>query len=209
MLYYRPNLRRFMDEGMLHDDKYRMVEDEFLSVAQQFTVHLHTAEYKRQIKDVKARNADTINFISRPVTGKMPDHTKRKIEAVMRSKKQKAALGGLLGKKGQDDDESDAELPYMGTTLHGLMDSPRKRNMALARIGRGTPATRAAAGYKESTDQKMTVQTRLSESPKSKVQIRLDQLAMPELDISTEDEDEDVGPEDEDDDLDAPIKHSR
>ena len=196
-----------MNEGMSQDDKYRMVEDEFLSIAQQFTVHLHTAEYKRQTTEVKARNADTINSISRPVTRKMPDHTKRKTEAVARSKKQKAALDGLLGRKAEDDDESDAELPYMGTTLHGLMDSPRKRSMALSKIERGPAATRAAAGFERSAGQAKSFQWRGSESPKSKVQAKLDQSIVPELDVSTEDEDEEA--DDEEDDLDAPIKHSR
>ena len=200
---------------MSHDDKYRMVEDEFLAVAQQFTVHLHTAEYRRQTTDVKARNADTINSISRPVTGKMPDHTKRKIEAVARSRKQRAALDGMLGKKVEEDDESDAELPYMGTTLHGLMDSPRKKSIALARFGRDTIATRAAAGFERSVGRTNTLEGRSTESPKSKVQSKLDQLAMPELDVSTEDEDDgndeedDEEDDDEEDDLDAPIKHSR
>jgi len=196
---------------MTHDDRYRMVEDEFLSIAQQFTVHLHTAEYKRQTTEVKARNADTINSISRPVTRKMPDHTKRKIEAVTRSKKQKAALDGLFGRKGDEDDESDAELPYMGTTLHGLMDSPRKKSMALTKFGRKAASAKMAVRHERDAGQARTFQERGSDSPKSKVQVKLDQLAMPELDISTEDEDvaDDDEVDDEDDDLDAPIKHSK
>src|SRR5271168_4042924 len=99
-----------MNEGIDHDDKYRIVEDEFLSVAQRFTVHLHAAEYKRQQKMVKSRNADTINSISRPVTGKMPDQTRRKVEAVARAKTQKTVLAGLLGKgvgSGDVSDDSD------------------------------------------------------------------------------------------------------
>lgn len=119
---------------MEYDDKYRMVEDEFLTVAKRFTVHLHAAEYKRQQKMVKSRNADTINSISRPVTGKMPAHTKRRTEAVARAKTQKAALEGALGKKAEDasDDSDDGDgLPYFGTTLHGLMDSPRKKAASL------------------------------------------------------------------------------
>lgn len=185
---------RFMNEGKEYDDKWRMVEDEFLTIAKQFTIHLHAAEYKRQQKMVKSRNADTINSISRPVTGKMPDHTKRKMEAAVRTKTQRAALENVVVKKAEEEEDSDDGdgLPYFGTTLHGLMDSPRKKAASLAKPGTIAATTRAAAGFKYSAAQSRP--ERKHESPQSKVAIRTAKRTQP-MDESSED----------DDNLDAPI----
>lgn len=38
---------RFMISGLLHDDHYRMVEDELANIVHQFTTHLHRAEYNQ------------------------------------------------------------------------------------------------------------------------------------------------------------------
>ncbi|CAD6441305.1 d4f6aa4f-fb24-4fa9-9b0f-eb32cd9545a4 [Sclerotinia trifoliorum] len=94
-----PPVESFMIEGREHDDEYRMVEDELLTVAKSFTVHLHTAEYKRLGKIANTRNADAINSISRPVVGRMPDATRRKTEEVTRSNDQRNILEKLVGKK--------------------------------------------------------------------------------------------------------------
>lgn len=196
-----PPSERFMDEGFDRDDKYRMVEDEFLSIAQRFTVHLHTAEYKRQEKMVKTRNAEAINSILRPVTSKMPDHTKRKVESVARSKSQRAALQTLLLKnpgEGDESDDSDGDgLPYVGTTLHGLMDSPRGKSKSLATIRSPGAATRAAAGFQGPAARRKAFQNLASRSPVSKA-ARSHGIPNPEDDVSTESSDGD-------DDLDAPI----
>lgn len=193
---------RFMDEGMDCDDKYRMVEDEFLTVAQKWTVHLHAAEYKRQEKMAKARNAETINSISRPVTDRMPDQTRRRVDGVARSKSQRSALEGLLGKKAaaDDTDDSDADgLPYIGTTLHGLMDSPRRKAASLAKIGSAKTATRAAAGFQKPAQSKTNAARRISsDSPVLRNDRLPDHEPNHELDEST-------ASSDEDDDLDAPI----
>lgn len=174
-----------MDEGMDHDDKYRMVEDEFLSTAQKFTVHLHTAEYKRRERDVKARRAEAISSISRPVTGKMPDHTKRKLANIDQAKTQRAIIQDLVGKKAiqVDDSDDELELPYVGTTLHGLMDSPRKMKAPLGKLRfSGVATTRAAAGYQKPVGQSRVFQGRDSESPKSKAQIKLEVKTEPKDD---------------------------
>ncbi|KAK0119715.1 hypothetical protein ONS95_011150 [Cadophora gregata] len=184
-----------MQEGKDNDDRYRMVEDEFIEVAQQFTVHLHAAEYKRQQKAVKSQNADTINSISRPVTGKMPDQTKRKLEAATLAKKQRAMIEKLTGKKENGaESESDAEeLPYIGTTLHGLMDSPRKKAASLAKLG-STATTRAAAGFKKPAIQSNSNQCKsLIDSPEPK---HATKRAQADLTVESTDDD---------DDLDAPI----
>ncbi|KAH7411129.1 hypothetical protein BKA64DRAFT_374615 [Cadophora sp. MPI-SDFR-AT-0126] len=190
-----PPPESFMEEGKDNDDRYRMVEDEFLRVAQQFTAHLHAAEYKRQQKAVKSQNADTINSISRPVTGKMPSQTKRKLEAAALVKRQRAMIEGLTGKKesGVESDSDFEELPYIGTTLHGLMDSPRKKTASLAKLG-SIATTRAAAGFKKPAIQSNGDQSKsLIDSPEPKHATRRDQV---ELSVDSTDDD---------DDLDAPI----
>jgi len=193
-----PPSETFMKEGMDRDDQWRMVEDEFVTVAQRFTVHLHAAEYKRQQKAVKNRNADTISSISRPVTGKMPDHTKRRIESVARAKTQKTALKGLLDKKTDgpalSDSDDEVGLPYVGTTLHGLMDSPRRKAASLTSLTTVTKSTRAAAGFYKSAAVPTPIQKSIL-SPQPKRIKEQDQI-----------KDEDVtASSDDDDDLDAPI----
>ncbi|CZS89092.1 uncharacterized protein RAG0_00552 [Rhynchosporium agropyri] len=192
-----PPSESFMADGKDNDDKYRMVEDEFLTVAQQFTVHLHAAEYKRQQSAFKSQNAEAINSISRPVTGKMPDQTKRKLEATAVAKRQRAIIAGILGKKesGANSDDSDIEeLPYIGTTLHGLMDSPRKKAASLARLN-SVATTRAAAGFKPAIQTNTDLHTSLVDSPKPKHALR---QAQAQLLVESSDDDDD-------DDLDAPI----
>ena len=144
-----------MQEGLEKDDLYSMVEDELLATAQKFTVHLHAAEYKRYQKEVQSRNAQTINTISRTSVGDLAKDTKRKIEAVQRTQKQKRTLDNVLGptqsSRSDDEDESDAgaDLPYAGTMLHDLMDSPRKRVKTLSSITPRTTISRSAAGYRK------------------------------------------------------------
>ena len=189
-----------MDEGVDHDDKYRMVEDEFLTAAQKWTVHLHAAEYKKQERKVKARNAATIDSISRPVMGKIPDHTRRKVEGIAKSKAQKDAIEFLLAKKADVEDmDSDGDgLPYMNTSLHCLMDSPGKKAASLSKITSAKATTRAAAGFRKPAQTKKAFSRKIA----SDFQLSKDRgsstHASRESDIST-------ASEDEDDDLDAPI----
>jgi hypothetical protein len=140
----------FMEEGFDHDDRYRMVEDEFLAVAQTFTKHLHAAEYARMKHAAKAQNAATINSISRPVTMKMPEHTKRKLDAQARAKKQAGAIKGVLGKgSGNESEDERAGKGWRGTSLNELMESPRKSAASLRGLGSFRAATKAAAGIKK------------------------------------------------------------
>ncbi|TGO53920.1 hypothetical protein BCON_0115g00030 [Botryotinia convoluta] len=187
-----PPTESFMEEGREHDDKYRIVEDEFLTVAKSFTVHLHTAEYKRLGKIAKTRNADAINSISRPVVGRMPDATRRKAEEAARSKDQRTVLEKLVGKKedrlsGDSDEET---LPFVGTSLYGLMTSPKKRGISLMNISSPTKTTRAAAGFRNPTKFK-TLQRASSPTIKSKTQAVESGL--------------DATASEDDDDLDTPI----
>ena len=193
-----------MDEGLDQDDKYRMVEDEFLSIAKKFTVHLHAAEYQRQKKLARSQNAEKINSISRPVAGRMPDQTRRKIESVTRANNQLTTLQEFLGKQsetaGDSDNSADGDaLPYIGTSLHGLMDSPRRRASSLAKIGPTATTTRAAAGFRKPAAHAKPHLKAMSQSPpKAAVDLSQAQNLIGQSDSLTESSYDD-------DDLDAPI----
>lgn len=180
-----------MVEGVDDDDKYRMVEDEFLTIAQRFTVHLHAAEYKRQQKMAKTRNADTINSISRPVTGKMPDQTRRKVEAIAREKTQKTIIEKLAGKK--EDSDDDFEVSYVGTSLHGLMDSPSKKKASLKKISAVT-TTRAAAGFKQPAQSSARRRSLGSPQPRSAPPPSISEPLNVKAESSSDDDDLDVAP---------------
>lgn len=140
----------YMIEGLEHDDLYRMVEDEFLSTAQQFTAHLHAAEYHRLKAASKLQNADTIRDISRPVVGRMTDLVKIKQERKARQQKQKIAAQKAAANKGHGHDDADTESNdhQPSTTLYGLMESPRKKAARLDNLTKVvTSTTRAAAGF--------------------------------------------------------------
>lgn len=141
-----------MIDGFNNDDRYRMVEDEFLDVAKEFTQHLHAAEYQRMKKSAKAKNAATINAISRPVTTRMGDQTRRKVESVVRAKKQADAIKDIHGDQPRDEGDSDeSQGPWLGTALHGLMEKPRASAVPLTDISGFHSSSKAAAGYKGSS----------------------------------------------------------
>lgn len=136
-----------MIEGFDHDDRYRMVEDEFLAMAHDFTKHLHAVEYQRLKALASTRNAEMIRTISRPVTGRMTDLVKRRRTALELAASQRKGLKNALGKrKGRQDDsdsdDDDDELPWAGTSLQGLMESPRKVAVPL-------PAGSSSLGHDE------------------------------------------------------------
>ncbi|KAI1170837.1 hypothetical protein F4777DRAFT_91542 [Nemania sp. FL0916] len=137
---------RFMEEGIEGDDRYRMVEDEFLATAQRFTAHLHVAEYKRLKKAAEADNAQTIRNISRPVLGPMTELVKIKRDREVRAEKQRLAVKKL--RTGEETGgESEGDDSWQNMSLHGLMESPRKRARQTLGLPSATPMTRAAAGY--------------------------------------------------------------
>ncbi|KAI9787242.1 MAG: hypothetical protein M1839_003480 [Geoglossum umbratile] len=146
-----------MREGLDGDDKYIMVEDEFHAVAKTFTNHLHHAEYVRLKQLAKSQNASKIHTISRPVDPRteMREDTKRAKSQETKSRLQKNAVRDMLLASG-DADESDPDLathedPWAGTSLQGLMASPKRAERSLAAISAIRSSTRAAAGFTKGT----------------------------------------------------------
>lgn len=130
-----------MIPGLAHDDRYRMVEDEFLGMAHQFTVHLHRAEYNRLKNLAKAQNAATISEIERPVVGTPTLLARQRRDRTRRVARQRSR-GGL-----RNNDEQ-VNLPRAETTgLRGLLESPRKEAKWISAGAAGISSTRAAAGY--------------------------------------------------------------
>ncbi|KAK4174148.1 hypothetical protein QBC36DRAFT_45912 [Triangularia setosa] len=131
-----PLSEELMIEGVDHDDRYRMVEDEFLAVAGEFTRHLHAAEYQRLKGLARFQNAETISAISRPVTGEMTDMVKRRYAALNMASKQRKESASLKrlapsATSDTDDEESPSRKQPGQSSLQGLMDSPRKRAVPL------------------------------------------------------------------------------
>ncbi|KAF5022254.1 hypothetical protein F66182_5693 [Fusarium sp. NRRL 66182] len=133
-----PPPERFMRPGLDHDDRYRMVEDEFLNMAHQFTTHLHRAEYNRLKTLAERQNADTIREIERPVVGAPTLLARQRKETATRIAKQRKLLGG-------DSDEKDS--PFVGSSLQGLMESPRKEHKWISAGLADAAKTRASAGF--------------------------------------------------------------
>ena len=138
-----------MKEGYDGDDTYIMVEDEFRSVAQTFTQHLHHAEYQRLKK--KAKNAAPPTF---PPTGTMRAETRKKTEARALRVRQKDALGdftnGVTLSAAEDEEQEDD--PWLGTSLAGLMtDRNNSKRMALVGLEKVQSSTRAAKGFGRGT----------------------------------------------------------
>ncbi|KAK2059124.1 hypothetical protein LY76DRAFT_512695 [Colletotrichum caudatum] len=141
----------FMIEGLEHDDRYRMVEDELFTVARQFTAHLHAAEYQRLKAQTRSQNAETIKNISRPVVGSLTELARKRQEELLRKKKQREALRQAKQEADRRSDESGDEtsIPWRGTSLQGLMQSPRKKEvplMALTKTDSGTKASSLFGG---------------------------------------------------------------
>ncbi|KAE8375585.1 hypothetical protein BDV26DRAFT_11459 [Aspergillus bertholletiae] len=133
-----------------------MVEDEFYAVAQSFTQHLHYAEYVKRKKEVKLQSAAAIQNLARPTDGVTPisDGTKRRDVADALSARQKAGLERIQSRRPQVDSEEENEEVedemWAGTSLHGLMMSPRKARSLVGMQGIKS-STRAAAGFSQSS----------------------------------------------------------
>jgi len=193
-----------MRPGLTADDIYIMVEDEFHACAQQFTKHLHHAEYQRLKNTSSQRNASAITDIARPVDSitAMRAETKKKkyaeaherkigkglkaMNAIAREKRV-AAGGDQDSDSGFEMDKSDG--PWQGTQLQRFMTtSPRKNLTSLTGLQGIVSNTKAAAGLDRSKKEEDSGRADPSEQMSRKTP------ATEVLDEDTED----------DDDLDAP-----
>ena len=136
-----------MVEGYDADDTWMMVEDEFQTLAQSFTRHLHHAEYKRLVR--KAREAPR-KVLPEPVSP-MSKKTKQRLQRGALASKQQEALDRIISGKstfGTDDPEEEkVEDPWRGTHLAGLMATGSQEKTSLKGLERMPSSTRAAKGF--------------------------------------------------------------
>ncbi|KAJ4864950.1 hypothetical protein T069G_01480 [Trichoderma breve] len=161
----RPH-EEFMIPGPLNDDKFRMVDDEFLHMAQRFTAHLHRAEYDRLKALAKAQNAATISEIERPVVASaVPTaRARQRSEAAQNSMKRRKALEAESGEDGDNRKaKQDEQRSPWATGLRGLMEAPRREGrtiMPAASASSSSSRTRAAAGYSSKSSPQQDHQSR-------------------------------------------------
>ncbi|KAL2272780.1 hypothetical protein FJTKL_06004 [Diaporthe vaccinii] len=148
----------FMVEGFDNDDRWRMVEDEFYSVAARFTAHLHAAQYRR-LKDEAKKQNPTIHTLARPVTHPPTSEVVRRQAASTLAASQRRAIAtaklhskasgsGSAAAAQPGDEDSDRfqyQTPRKRTHLASLLDSPRKRAQPLTSIATSHGKARAAA----------------------------------------------------------------
>ncbi|EFY93430.1 hypothetical protein MAC_00668 [Metarhizium acridum CQMa 102] len=115
---------RFMIAGPAGDDRYRMVEDELLATAGLFTAHLHRAEYTRLKRLAAAQNAAAIREIERPVVPGPATATATRRRGLASRTARRRGLG-----------RGDGEGPWVGSSLQGLMETPRGEDASLAGVG--------------------------------------------------------------------------
>ncbi|KEZ39787.1 hypothetical protein SAPIO_CDS9762 [Scedosporium apiospermum] len=171
--------------GLENDDKYRMVEDELISIARKFTVHLHAAEYHRLKQQAKARNAEAIDSISRPVVGRMSLAVQARNDRLERARKRRDGLKAALAKgKGKGlEVESDDDGALMGTSLQGLMEAPKKSAVKLSRLTSVAPSTRDITRL-ESGEARSSRRTHLTRPPVRVVDNTMEESSDPDdLDV--------------------------
>lgn len=192
-----------MHPGLSADDIYIMVEDEFLSIAQRYTTHLHHAEYTRLKNLAKTRDTDSL---TRPVDSitTMRQETRKKKQSEARATNIKSGMEVILtperarrlaatgGEEGSSessdfDEKETGHEPWQGTQLQCFMTtSPRKNLAGLTGLSGVVSNTRAAKGYEQ--------------APRSKTPTKK-QNPDPAPSLSSGDDSED-----DDDDLDGPVR---
>src|ERR1700733_2480314 len=139
-----------MHEGYDADDIFMVVEDEFQTVAQSFTHHLHHAEYGRMKKKARMASPPTPTI---PLDG-MRAETRNRLEAKNLSSRQNRAIKDMIGvtdlasPEEEEEEEEKANDPWQGTSLAGLMskDGTQART-ALIGLEQIPSSTRAARGF--------------------------------------------------------------
>lgn len=155
-----------MVEGFDNDDRWRMVEDEFYSVAARFTAHLHAAQYRR-LKDEAKKQNPTIHPLVRPVTRPPTlEVVRRQAASTLATSQRRAIATAKLHLKASgsasaaapaaaavpaaqpgdgDNDRFQIRLSKKRTHLASLLDSPRKRAQPLTSIPTSKGKARVAA----------------------------------------------------------------
>ncbi|KAK6538875.1 hypothetical protein TWF694_010433 [Orbilia ellipsospora] len=196
----------YMRDGLDHDDKYIMVEDELLQIAKSYTAKLHSAELARlqdQLARRKAQRASQSQSSSQPkITASM---SKQRQVILQRRIHDAAVQKAAAGSKATTKDEEQYNPQFSSKSLGRLMTTSAPRIESTLPLppfpGKNIkPATRAAAGFTKASFKKP------SESQISPSQLR--RLNSQVAEEYSDDEDDDSGDDggdtdDSDDDLDV------
>ncbi|ETI20846.1 hypothetical protein G647_07189 [Cladophialophora carrionii CBS 160.54] len=139
-----------MHEGYDGDDAYIMVEDEFQTVAQLYTAHLHHAEYKRLVKQARQAPPKALPAPTSP----MSKEAKNRLRTAALEKRQKEILRRVTGNKtreegGEDEDDKEANL-WSGTSLAPLMAGGSQQKRSLVGLEGISSSTKAGLGLTRS-----------------------------------------------------------
>ena len=148
-----------MHDGFQADDIYMMVEDEFQTVAQSYTAHLHQAEYKRLMREARNKPSKPLPEPASP----MSKTAKSRLKSVILQKKQKDALRQVMGTDLQDQEDTDDVVDlWSGTSLAQFMSSNSQGKTSLIGLERISSTTKAGSGFARAD----TNQSRLQHEPR-------------------------------------------
>ncbi|KAJ9613340.1 hypothetical protein H2200_003282 [Cladophialophora chaetospira] len=144
----RPPSVELMHEGYDRDDAYIMVEDEFQTVAQSYTAHLHHAEYKRLVKQARQAPPKALP----PPTSPMSKQAKSRLRMATLQRKQNETLQRVTGDESIEDDNEQAKVAdlWSGTSLAPLMASGTQQKRSLVGLEGISSSTKAGLGFSRS-----------------------------------------------------------
>ncbi|KIW63779.1 hypothetical protein, variant 3 [Phialophora macrospora] len=137
-----------MHEGYDRDDAYIMVEDEFQTVAQSYTAHLHHAEYKRLIKQARQAPPKALPAPTSP----MSREAKNRLRTAALDQRQKETLRRVTGNKAHGDEDEDDKVAnlWSGTSLAPLMAGGSQQKRSLVGLEGISSSTKAGLGLTRS-----------------------------------------------------------
>ncbi len=137
-----------MHEGYDRDDLYLMVEDEFQTVAQSYTAHLHQAEYKRLVKQARQAPPKALPAPTSP----MSKQAKNRLRIAALEKKQSDTLQRVTGGASLEDDEEEEKVAdlWSGTSLAPLMAGGSQQKRSLVGLEGISSSTKAGLGVTRS-----------------------------------------------------------
>lgn len=137
-----------MNDGLDGDDRWIMVEDEFMSTAKEYTRHLHQAEYDRLRQLAKKRNTSAIYSITSTAHPGASKETRVRKKAAALDKAQMQLLGSSAGDS-DDDDDPWAANPHLASLVSRVQQPSAK----LSQMAGITCNTRASLGFAQSEEQ--------------------------------------------------------
>jgi hypothetical protein len=145
-----------MHDGYDRDDIYIMVEDEFQTVAQSFTAHLHQAEYKRLVKEAKEAGPKALPEPTSPIS----KQAKNRLQATKLKKRQDDTLRrtGIVRTTAAEEDEENLTDLWSGTSLAPLMISGSQEKRSLVGLQGMSSSTKAGHGITRSQGSQSLVQ---------------------------------------------------